>query len=64
VTMGRIMYIFVLAFCAFATSLSAKSIDPLIIPIAGDFLVPVAMAALLAGAYAFSYCSAQLVLGP
>ena len=56
------LFIFVL--CGLASSLSNRSLDPLITLIARDFDVPVATAALMSSAYAFPYAFSQPILGP
>jgi predicted MFS family arabinose efflux permease len=56
------LFIFVL--CGLASSISNRSLDPLITMIARDFDVPVATAALMSSAYAFPYAFSQPILGP
>lgn len=54
----------ILAACAFASSFSLRLIDPLILPIAAQFAVSTATAAMLSPAYALPYAIAQPFLGP
>jgi len=53
----------VINFCAFTASLSTRPVDPLIPPIASDFMVSSSTAAMLATAFA-AYGLVQPVLGP
>jgi MFS transporter, DHA1 family, inner membrane transport protein len=50
--------------CAFASGFAMRIVDPLILPIAQDFHVTPATAALLTSAYALPYALAQPFLGP
>jgi YNFM family putative membrane transporter len=54
----------VFAVCAFASAFGMRIIDPLVLPIAGQFGVTPATAALLTTAYALPYAVAQPFLGP
>ena len=54
----------VFAVCAFASGFALRTIDPLIVPIAQNFAVAPATAALLSTAYALPYALAQPFLGP
>jgi len=54
----------VFAVCAFASGFGMRIIDPLILPIAGQFGVTPATAALLTTAYALPYALGQPFLGP
>jgi len=53
----------VVALTAFASALFVRSVDPIIPPIAADFAVAPATAALLSTAFAFPYAFMQPVLG-
>jgi len=50
--------------CAFASGFAMRTVDPLILPIAQQFDVTPATAALLTSAYALPYALAQPLLGP
>jgi len=50
--------------CAFASGFALRTVDPLILPIAQQFDVTPATAALLTSAYALPYALAQPLLGP
>ncbi|HYJ98629.1 MAG TPA: MFS transporter, partial [Burkholderiaceae bacterium] len=54
----------VFSVCAFASGFGLRVIDPLILPIAQQFSVSPATAALLTTAYALPYAFAQPFLGP
>jgi MFS transporter, YNFM family, putative membrane transport protein len=54
----------VFAVCAFASGFGMRIIDPLVLPIAAQFGVTPATAALLTTAYALPYALAQPFLGP
>ena len=54
----------VFAVCAFASGFGMRIIDPLVLPIAAQFAVTPATAALLTTAYALPYAAAQPFLGP
>jgi predicted MFS family arabinose efflux permease len=54
----------VFAVCAFASGFGMRIIDPVILPIAAQFNVSAATAALLSTAYALPYAVAQPFLGP
>ncbi len=54
----------VFAVCAFASGFALRIIDPLIVPIAQQFAMTPAAAALLSSAYALPYAIAQPFLGP
>lgn len=54
----------VFAVCAFASSVALRIVDPLIVPIAQQFALTPAAAALLSSAYALPYAFAQPFLGP
>jgi predicted MFS family arabinose efflux permease len=54
----------VFAVCAFASGFGMRIIDPLVLPIAAQFAVTPATAALLSTAYALPYALAQPFLGP
>jgi predicted MFS family arabinose efflux permease len=54
----------VFAVCAFASGFALRIVDPLIVPIAEQFAVTHAAAALLSTAYALPYALAQPFLGP
>jgi predicted MFS family arabinose efflux permease len=54
----------VFAACAFASGFGMRIVDPLILPIAAQFTVTPATAALLSTAYALPYALAQPFLGP
>jgi predicted MFS family arabinose efflux permease len=54
----------VFSVCAFASGFALRTIDPLILPIAQQFEVTPATAALLTSAYALPYAIAQPFLGP
>jgi predicted MFS family arabinose efflux permease len=56
------LFIFVL--CGLASSISNRSLDPLITTIAREFDVPVSTAALMSSAYAFPFAFSQPILGP
>lgn len=56
--------LFVLGFCAFASALAARSIDPLVTSIARDLATPAATVALLASAFALPFACSQPFLGP
>lgn len=53
-----------LGFCGFASSLAARSADPMVTSIAADLSAPVATVALLSTGYALPYGFGQPVLGP
>jgi len=55
---------FVFILCGLASSLSNRSMDPLLTMIARDFSVEITTAALLTSAYAFPYALSQPILGP
>ncbi|MDF2114711.1 MFS transporter [Roseiarcaceae bacterium H3SJ34-1] len=52
------------ALCALASAISNRAMDPLILPIAREFGVPVATAALATSFYALPYAFGQPLLGP
>jgi predicted MFS family arabinose efflux permease len=52
------------ALCALASAISNRAMDPLILPIAREFEVPVATAALATSFYAMPYAFGQPLLGP
>jgi predicted MFS family arabinose efflux permease len=52
------------ALCALASAISNRAMDPLILPIAREFNVPVATAALATSFYALPYAFGQPLLGP
>jgi predicted MFS family arabinose efflux permease len=54
----------VFAVCAFASGFALRIIDPLILPVAAQFAVTPAAAAMLSSAYALPYALAQPFLGP
>jgi predicted MFS family arabinose efflux permease len=54
----------VFAVCAFASGFALRIVDPLILPIAQQFALTPAAAALLSTAYALPYAIAQPFLGP
>ncbi len=54
----------VFAVCAFASGFGMRIVDPLVLPIAAQFAVTPATAALLSTAYALPYAVAQPFLGP
>lgn len=56
--------LYVFLFCGLASSMSSRSLDPLVTLVARDFSVPVATAALISSAYAFPFALSQPVLGP
>jgi predicted MFS family arabinose efflux permease len=53
-----------LTLCAVAGSFSTRSLEPVVVVLAGEFLVPVTAAALLSTAFALAYGFVQPVLGP
>ncbi len=53
-----------LGICGFASSLAARSVDPMVTTIASDMAAPVATVALLTTSYALPYGAGQPVLGP
>ena len=54
----------VFSVCAFASGFAMRIVDPLILPVADQFEVTPATAALLTSAYALPYALAQPFLGP
>ena len=54
----------VFAVCAFASGYGLRIVDPLVLPVAAEFAVTPAAAALLSTAYALPYALAQPFLGP
>lgn len=60
----RAVLFFVFILCGLASSLSNRSMDPLLTMIARDFSVEITTAALLSSAYAFPYAMSQPILGP
>src|SRR3954452_18713687 len=61
---GPGMLLTILGICGFASALAARSIDPLVTPIAAQFAAPVAQVALLASAFTLPYSLGQPFLGP
>ena len=60
---GPLNVFFLLGACAFAGGFALRAVDPVVLPIATHFGVPVSTAALLSTAYAIPYAIAQPVLG-
>lgn len=60
---GRLLLL-TLGFCGFASSLAARSTDPMVTTIAADLTAPVAAVALLSTSYALPYGFGQPFLGP
>ena len=58
------MLLLILSLGGFAASMAARIVDPLVTAIAADFLMPVAMVALLASAYTLPFSFSQPLLGP
>ena len=56
--------LFIYIICGLSSALAGRSVDPLTSVIAGDFGVPVELAALMSSVYAFPYAFSQPVLGP
>jgi predicted MFS family arabinose efflux permease len=54
----------ILSLGGFAASMAARIVDPLVTAIAVDFIMPVAMVALLASAYTLPFSFSQPLLGP
>jgi MFS transporter, DHA1 family, inner membrane transport protein len=54
----------VFAACAFASAFALRLADPIILPVAADFAITPAVAAMLNTAYALPYALAQPFLGP
>jgi len=53
----------IIALAAFAASLSARALDPVLPQVADEFGISIAAAASIAAAYAFTYAIVQPVLG-
>ena len=58
------MLLLLLSLGGFAASMAARIVDPLVTAIAADFIMPVAMVALLASAYTLPFSFSQPLLGP
>ena len=58
------MLLLILSLGGFAASMAARIVDPLVTAIAGDFVMPVALVALLASAYTLPFSFSQPLLGP
>ena len=58
------MLLLILSLGGFAASMAARIVDPLVTAIAADFVMPVAMVALLASAYTLPFSFSQPLLGP
>jgi predicted MFS family arabinose efflux permease len=58
------MLLFVLSLCGFATAMSARLVDPVVIDIAADLGAPIAFVALLSTAYALPFAMTQPLIGP
>ena len=58
------MLLLILSLGGFAASMAARIVDPLVTAIAADFIMPVAMVALLASAYTLPFSFSQPLLGP
>lgn len=56
--------LFLFGVCAFASSFSMRLLDPLVLPVAEQFAITAAVAALLAPAFSLPYAASQLFLGP
>lgn len=56
--------LFLFGVCAFASSFSMRLLDPLVLPVAEQFAISAAVAALLAPAFSLPYAVSQLFLGP
>lgn len=58
------MLTFIFTLIGLATSLSTRAVDPLITPIAHEFVVPVTSAALLSSVYSLAFAVGQPLFGP
>ncbi len=56
--------LFLFGVCAFASSFSMRLLDPLVLPVAEQFAITAAVAAMLAPAFSLPYAVSQLFLGP
>lgn len=58
------MLLFVLSLCGFASAMSGRIVDPVVIDIAADLAAPVGVIALLSTAYTLPFALSQPLLGP